>query len=89
MPCWVSYLETKVKARLLITSHVGTVDLESVLSGSEDEAELLALLKEHLEATGSPNAAAKLADWENERSKFVKVIPVEYRHAMAAQKKEE
>ena len=69
--------------------NVGTVDLESVLSGSEDEAELLALLKEHLEATGSPNAAAKLADWENERSKFVKVIPVEYRHAMAAQKKEE
>ena len=69
--------------------NVGTVDLESVLSGSEDEAELLALLKEQLEATGSPNAAAKLADWENERSKFVKVIPVEYRHAMAAQKKEE
>ena len=62
---------------------------KSVLAGSGNEEELLALLREHLEATGSPCAAAKLADWENERSRFVKVIPVEYRHAMASQKKEE
>lgn len=60
-----------------------------MLSGSEDEADSWLCSKSTLEATGSPNAAAKLADWENERSKFVKVIPVEYRHAMAAQKKEE
>ena len=64
--------------------NVGTIDLESVLSGSADEAELLSLIREHLEATGSPKAAAILKDWVNLRSRFVKVIPVEYRHVLAA-----
>ena len=64
--------------------NVGTVDLESVLSGSPDEKELLALIREHLAATGSPKAAAVLADWVNQRSRFVKIIPVEYRHILAA-----
>ena len=69
--------------------NVGTADLESVLPGTADEAELLGLIKEHLEATGSPKAKAVLADWENVRSRFVKIIPVEYRHMLAEQKKED
>ncbi len=68
--------------------NVGTVDLESVLPGAPDEKELLGLIREHLEATGSPRAKAVLADWETFRSRFVKVIPVEYRH-MLEQKKED
>ncbi len=68
--------------------NVGTVDLESVLPGAPDEKELLGLIREHLTATGSPRAKAVLADWESFRSRFVKVIPVEYRH-MLEQKKED
>ena len=59
-----------------------SVDLESVLPGSEDENELLALLREHLARTGSDKAAEILENWESCRSIFVKVFPVEYRQAL-------
>ncbi len=60
------------------------VDLEPVERGSADELELTTLLQRHLRFTQSARAAALLADWENVRGKFVKVFPVEYRHALAA-----
>ena len=63
--------------------NVGTVDLETVAEGSEDEAELKALIAEHIEHTGSPWAQTLLADWVNVRGRFVKVIPVEYKQALA------
>ena len=69
--------------------NVGSVDLESILPGSEDEAELVALLREHLERTGSPRAAAILDNWENERPRFVKVFPVEYRQALGRMARED
>ena len=40
------------------------------------------LIGEHLRETGSPRAAAMLADWEQYRPKFVRVFPVEYRNAL-------
>ena len=67
--------------------NVETVDLESVLAGSEDEAELLALIREHHVLTGSKLAGGMLADWMNARNKL-QSDSVEYRQAMAAQKKE-
>ncbi|MPM63347.1 Ferredoxin-dependent glutamate synthase 1 [bioreactor metagenome] len=60
-----------------------SVDLEPVVRGSADERELLGLLERHRALTGSVRAEAVLADWENVRGKFVKVFPVEYRHALA------
>ncbi|MDD5729345.1 MAG: hypothetical protein PHV59_12355, partial [Victivallales bacterium] len=62
--------------------NVETVDLESILPDSEAEAELLRLLREHLETTGSSLAADILDDWINERDKFVRVFPVDYRQAL-------
>ena len=62
--------------------NVESVDLESVLPDSESEAELLALIKEHRAVTGSKRARNILNDWINERDKFVKVFPVEYRNAL-------
>ncbi|MFA7186473.1 MAG: glutamate synthase-related protein, partial [Victivallales bacterium] len=62
--------------------NVETVDLESILPDSESETELLALLREHRDLSGSKLATAILNDWVNERDKFVKVFPVEYRHAL-------
>ena len=69
--------------------NVGTVDLESIAAGSEAEAELVSLIRRHLEATGSPRAQRILAEWEEFRGKFVRVIPFEYRNALLKHGEEE
>jgi len=68
--------------------NVETVDLESILPDSDSEAELLALLKEHQAVSGSKLAEIILNNWINERDKFVKVFPVEYRQALEQLKNE-
>jgi glutamate synthase (NADPH/NADH) large chain len=40
------------------------------------------LIEKHRQLTGSAKAAAILDNWENYRSRFVKVMPVEYRKAL-------
>lgn len=47
-----------------------------------DETILLALIDKHIAYTGSERAQALRADWENVRSKFVKVMPNEYKRAL-------
>jgi glutamate synthase (NADPH/NADH) large chain len=47
-----------------------------------DAKRLRTLIERHVHFTGSPRGRAILADWENSRSKFVKVMPVEYRRAL-------
>ena len=63
--------------------NLGSVDLETVLPHSADEAELLQLIYEHYMATKSRRACDLLNNWPEERVKFIKVFPVEYRHALA------
>jgi glutamate synthase domain-containing protein 2/glutamate synthase domain-containing protein 1/glutamate synthase domain-containing protein 3 len=60
------------------------VDLEAV--NPEDEAELKALIEEHRMRTGSLVARNALAQWERgAREKFVKVMPRDYKRALAEQ----
>ena len=40
------------------------------------------LIEKHLRYTGSPVALALLDNWENERARFVKVFPHEYKRAL-------
>ncbi len=65
---------------------------ESLHRGMTDEAQLKDLITRHVEYTGSPRAKELLADWPTSREKFVKVMPNEYRRALAelaaAQQKE-
>ena len=56
--------------------NLDSIDLATVEAGSADEQELLGLLNEHVERTGSPLAKRLLADWQSARPKFVKVVPV-------------
>jgi len=49
-----------------------------------DEAILRQLLEAHFRHTGSFRAKEILADWPNARSRFVKVMPHEYKRALAA-----
>jgi glutamate synthase (ferredoxin) len=60
----------------------GMVDLEE-LTDADDIAEVRRLIEEHAAATGSERAAAILGDWSNEVSKFVKVMPRDYKRALA------
>jgi glutamate synthase domain-containing protein 3 len=58
------------------------IDLERI----EDEAEtahLRSLIEEHMEATGSTVAGRILEEWARYLPKFVKVMPRDYKRALA------
>ena len=56
--------------------NLDSIDLASVAADSDDERELLSLLREHIARTASPLASRLLDDWSNARPHFVKVSPV-------------
>jgi len=74
--------------------NMGMVSLESVEQSDKvvkntvqhlnqpDEVTLLALINNHVKYTNSERAKGLLADWNNMRSKFVKVMPNEYKRAL-------
>jgi glutamate synthase domain-containing protein 3 len=49
----------------------------------DDVAAVRALVEEHLERTGSTVAARVLADWDAVLPRFVKVMPHDYKRALA------
>jgi glutamate synthase (NADPH/NADH) large chain len=51
--------------------------------GQPDEVTLKTLIEKHAAYTGSTRAQAILADWNNYRGKFVKVMPHEYKRVLA------
>jgi glutamate synthase domain-containing protein 2/glutamate synthase domain-containing protein 1/glutamate synthase domain-containing protein 3 len=57
------------------------VDLETL--SEHDEAELKDLIAEHAERTGSPVAERMLDDWDASVRRFVKVMPRDYKRALA------
>src|SRR5215217_36960 len=59
----------------------GRIDILANMSGS-DEERLMQLISNHHAYTGSARAKAILDDWANMRTRFVKVMPVEYRRAL-------
>ena len=58
-----------------LNCNLDSVDLFPVAEGSEDEAQLLALLRRHVALTSSPKAARMLASWNTVRARFAKVVP--------------
>uniref|UniRef100_UPI0025FBEC4B glutamate synthase-related protein n=1 Tax=uncultured Fibrobacter sp. TaxID=261512 RepID=UPI0025FBEC4B len=65
-----------------LSCNVDSADLESVLPGTESESELLDIINQHVEATGSEKGKRILENWNSERPKFVKIFPVDYRNAL-------
>ncbi len=55
--------------------NLASIDLTTVEAGSDDEKELLALLNEHVQRTGSPLAQRILGNWNAYRPAFVTVVP--------------
>ncbi len=64
-----------------------SVDLES-LCAHEDIELVRRLLAQHVEYTGSVRAQALLGNWDAVLSLFVKVMPLEYKDALARQSRE-
>ena len=54
--------------------NLDSIDLASVAADSDDEGELLALIREHVTRTGSPLAKRILDAWSFYRPKFVKIV---------------
>jgi glutamate synthase (ferredoxin) len=57
------------------------------LTDPEDVAEVHRLLERHVEYTGSPRARALLDDWHTTVSRFIRVVPNDYRRVIEAQAK--
>ena len=55
--------------------NLDSIDLASIAADSDDERELLSLIREHATRTSSPLTARLLANWFSTRPKFVKVAP--------------
>ena len=66
----------------------GRVDISADLTRYDAER-LHILITRHGRFTGSKRAAEILADWKSYLPKFRKVMPVEYRRALAELKKEQ
>ncbi|MBQ27060.1 MAG: glutamate synthase large subunit [Nitrospiraceae bacterium] len=63
------------------------VELEQVAS-EDDQQELLALVTQHLTFTGSQKAKYLLEQWDRVRSKFVKVMPMDYKRVLEQRKRQ-
>jgi glutamate synthase (ferredoxin) len=62
------------------------VDIERVEDPAEAEA-LRQLIEKHVQYTGSEHAKAILAAWATKLPKFVRVIPKDYKRALACLKR--
>ena len=71
----------KAKVAKSIPERSGKFDARHL--GMSDEVLLKDLIERHAAHTGSPQAKRLLKDWEAHRPRFVKVMPHEYRRALA------
>ena len=61
--------------------NTGTFNLEA-LEQQDDIDELLQMLRNHLLYTGSTVAEKILSHWQTEQSRFVKVMPIDYKRVL-------
>jgi glutamate synthase domain-containing protein 3 len=61
----------------------GMVDLDPI--DAEDEAFLLAIVRRHVELTASELAARVLHEWPTARTKFVKIMPRDFKRVLKAE----
>ena len=78
----VSYVYSEDKEEFRLNCNLGLVELEEVESDS-DVCELKELIEKHANYTGSTVASGILDDWDEALAKFVKVMPVDYKRALA------
>jgi glutamate synthase domain-containing protein 3 len=62
------------------------VDLEKIQS--EDEGEVKEMILKYIKHTSSKEAQEIIDNWESQKDKFIKVMPRDYKKALAELKKE-
>ena len=72
--------------QILNQCNLGTVELEKV-EASEDREELLDLVTQHAQLTGSVVAKRVIDQWTELLPKFVKVMPTDYKRVLSERKK--
>src|SRR6185312_6462017 len=83
MPDEAAVAESEYNAELETS---GRIDISDLTSGDTERLQML--IRNHAKLTGSKRAEAILADWAKYRPMFRKVMPVEYRRALAELAKE-
>ena len=78
----VAYIYAPDRDVLRLNCNLELVELESVESAG-DSAELKELIQRHADYTGSTVAKGILETWEQSLSQFVKVMPRDYKRALA------
>ncbi len=78
----VAFIYAPDRDVLRLNCNLELVELESVES-AEDSAELKELIQRHADYTGSTVAKGILETWEQSLSQFVKVMPRDYKRALA------
>ncbi|MBL6705218.1 MAG: glutamate synthase subunit alpha [Planctomycetaceae bacterium] len=78
----VAYVFAEDKEKFRLNCNLGLVDLDPV-ENEEDIAELKELIEKHSNFTGSTVAAEILDNWNESLPKFIRVMPRDYKRAMA------
>ena len=60
-----------------LNCNLDSVDLFPVAGGSEDETQLVSILRRHINLTLSPKAKRLLASWDSARPRFAKIAPAD------------
>lgn len=68
--------------------NLGMVELDSIET-AEEEAEVKELIEKHLQYTGSTQAEAALANWDQFLKECVRVMPTDYKRVLMEQAKAE
>lgn len=78
----VAYVFAEDKEAFRLNCNLGLVDLDPV-EAEEDIAELKELIEKHSNYTGSTVAASILDNWNESLPKFIRVMPRDYKRALA------
>ena len=80
----IAYVLADDRSAFAINCNQELVELESI-TGDREADDLRSLLEEHVRWTGSEVAAALIDNWEASLSRFVRVIPRDYKRVLAEQ----
>ena len=78
----IAYVLADDREKFSINCNQDMVDLDAIDSADE-AAELLDLLEEHHQWTGSSVAAQLIENWEASLQRFIKVMPRDYKRVLA------
>ncbi|MEE2612029.1 MAG: glutamate synthase subunit alpha, partial [Pseudomonadota bacterium] len=84
----IAYVLADDRSAFAINCNQELVELESI-TGNRESDDLRSLLEEHVRWTGSEVAAALIDNWEASLSRFVRVIPRDYKRVLAEQQSED